>query len=93
VPALARLGCAVRRPEAGFYLWVGTPRGVPGTEYARRLLEEAPALAALPGEWLAEEVTGADGAREHPGAGHVRFALVPPLERCREAAARLAAWS
>jgi LL-diaminopimelate aminotransferase len=90
LPALARLGCEVARPEAGFYLWVGTPRGVPGTEYARRLLEEAPALAVMPGEWLAEDVPG---ERVHPGAGRVRFALVPPLERCREAAARLAAWS
>jgi LL-diaminopimelate aminotransferase len=90
LPALARLGCRTSRPQAGFYLWVGTPDRVPGTEFARRLLQEAPALAVLPGEWLAEDVPG---SAQPPGAGHVRLALVPPLERCREAAARLERWS
>lgn len=88
--ALRRLGCEVQRPRAGFYLWVGTPGGVSGEEFARRLLGEAPALAVMPGEWLAEPVAG---RARSPGAGRVRFALVPPLERCREAAERLATWS
>jgi LL-diaminopimelate aminotransferase len=90
IPALQRLGCDVARPRAGFYLWVGTPGGVSGVDYARRLLGEAPALAVMPGEWLAEPVVG---RTRSPGAGRVRFALVPPLERCREAAERLGAWA
>jgi LL-diaminopimelate aminotransferase len=89
VAALARLCCRVERPGSGFYLWVGTPDGGPGTDFARRLLQEAPALAVMPGEWLAEALR--DGS--HPGAGHVRFALVPGIERCIEAAARLSAWA
>jgi LL-diaminopimelate aminotransferase len=89
VPALLRLGCRVARPGSGFYLWVGTPDGGPGTAYARRLLEEAPALAVMPGEWLADPLR--DGS--NPGARHVRFALVPSLARCRQAAERLAAWA
>jgi LL-diaminopimelate aminotransferase len=92
VPALARIGCEVARPEAGFYVWAGTPRGVPGTEFARRLLQESPALAVMPGEWLAEPVVNG-GRSVHPGAGRVRFALVPDLQRCRQAAERLAAWA
>jgi len=90
IPALQRLGCEVQRPRAGFYLWVGTPGGGSGIEFARRLLGEQPALAVMPGEWLAEPV---DGRPVSPGAGRVRFALVPPLQRCHEAAERLAAWS
>ncbi len=93
IPALRRLGCDAVPPEAGFYLWVGTPRGVPGTEFARRLLEEAPALAVMPGEWLAEPVASGAGPAGNPGAGRVRFALVPDLQRCREAARRLESWS
>ncbi len=89
LPALSALGCEARLPEAGFYLWVGTPGGVSGVEFARRLLEERPALAVMPGEWLAE--TLADGS--HPGAGRVRLALIPDVDRCREAAGRLADWS
>jgi N-succinyldiaminopimelate aminotransferase len=58
--------------------------GLSGVEYARRLLA-GPALVVMPGEWLAEPL--ADG--RNPGAGRVRLALVPSLERCREAALRL----
>jgi len=90
LPALADLGCAVQRPQAGFYLWVGTPEGSSGVDFARRLLAEEPALAVMPGEWLADPV--ADVARQ-PGDGMVRFAMVPSLDRCREAADRLRRWS
>jgi LL-diaminopimelate aminotransferase len=89
LPSLSGLGCSVQRPEAGFYLWVGAPDGLSGVEFARRLLGEAPGLAVMPGEWLADPV--ADVARQ-PGDGMVRFAMVPSLDRCREAADRLAQW-
>jgi LL-diaminopimelate aminotransferase len=84
VAALREAGCAVETPGAGFYLWAATPGGEPGVEFARRLLL-GPGLAVMPGEWLAEPLRGGG----HPGAGRVRLALVPPVERCREAAARL----
>lgn len=89
VPALRRVGCRVDFPEAGFYLWGQVPDGR-GVDFARRLLEESPALAVLPGEWLTEPVPG---VHRQPGDGRIRLALVPSLERCREAAARLEAWS
>ena len=89
LPALQRVGCRVERPEAGFYLWVGTPDGVPGTDWARRLLEESPALVVMPGEWLADPV---EGRARQPGDGFVRIALVPSTDRCTEAAERLIRW-
>jgi len=84
VAALGEAGCAVERPGAGFYLWAATPGGEPGVEFARRLLL-GPGLAVMPGEWLAEPLRSG----VNPGAGRVRLALVPSIERCREAAARL----
>lgn len=97
VSALRRLGCDVAWPEAGFYLWCGTPDGGSGVDFARRLLAEDPALAVMPGEWLADPVgalaSGHGASAAAPGAGRVRWALVPDLERCREAARRLEAWS
>lgn len=89
VPALRAVGCDVAEPEAGFYLWVRCPGASSGVEFSRRLLGEAPALVAMPGEWLSDPV---DESGRPPGAGMVRFALVPSDERCREAAARLVAW-
>ncbi|MGQ0552081.1 MAG: aminotransferase class I/II-fold pyridoxal phosphate-dependent enzyme [Planctomycetota bacterium] len=86
VPALRRIGCTADVPSAGFYLWVGAPRGLSGVDFARQLLAGPTAIAVLPGEWLAEAVE--DGGPE-PGAGRVRLALVPSLARCQEAARRL----
>ncbi|HZL98699.1 MAG TPA: aminotransferase class I/II-fold pyridoxal phosphate-dependent enzyme, partial [Planctomycetota bacterium] len=53
VAALRAIGCTVELPGAGFYLWAATPRGESGVEFARRMLL-GPALAVMPGEWLAE---------------------------------------
>jgi LL-diaminopimelate aminotransferase len=89
VPALRAVGCQVECPAAGFYLWVRVPEGTTGLEFARALLDGPPALAVLPGEWLAEPV---EGVAVQPGQGRIRLALVPSLERCEQAAERLARW-
>jgi len=88
-PVLAEIGCRVQRPQAGFYLWVAVPAGESGVAFARRLLGESPALAAMPGEWLCDPVPE---VAHQPGDGMLRLALVPSLERCHEAAERLRAW-
>jgi N-succinyldiaminopimelate aminotransferase len=88
VAALREAGCAVETPGAGFYLWAATPQGEPGVSFARRLLL-GPALVVMPGEWLAEPLRSG----VQPGAGRVRLALVPSLDRCHAAAARLSDWS
>jgi aspartate/methionine/tyrosine aminotransferase len=50
---------------------------------AARLPE--PGIVCTPGEWLTQPAH--DGT--NPGAGYVRFSLVPPVERCKDAAQRL----
>jgi N-succinyldiaminopimelate aminotransferase len=72
---------APERPAGGFYLW---PR-VPGsdTEFARQLYA-ATGVTVLPGSYLSRAVAGVD-----PGAGHIRMALVAPLEDCVAAANRV----
>ena len=71
----------VKRPEAGFYLWVPTP--ISDTEFARRLYAEQH-VTVLPGSFLARESHGVN-----PGANYVRMALVAETEECLEAARRI----
>ena len=73
----------VERPDAGFYLWAGTPGD--DTAFARTLLEQGH-VRVLPGSYLSRAAGGAD-----PGAGRIRIALVAPLEDCVEAAQRIVA--
>jgi len=73
--AFARLGWTVEASEASFYLWMRVPDG-DDARFVDRLLTLG--IAALPGSFL--------GAA---GAGYVRWALVPALEGCAEAVARI----
>jgi N-succinyldiaminopimelate aminotransferase len=75
-------GClAVERPAASFYLWPRTP--VDDAEFARGLYAREN-VTVLPGSFLSRAAGGAN-----PGAGHVRIALVAPLDECVEAARRI----
>ncbi|BBL76742.1 succinyldiaminopimelate transaminase [Methylomagnum ishizawai] len=69
-------------PPAGFYLWPSTP----GDEqaFAQGLFAQQN-VTVLPGSYLSREAHGIN-----PGRGHVRMALVAPLENCVEAAHRIA---
>ena len=69
------------RPEAGFFLWARTP--IADADFARGLYRDYN-VNVLPGRFLAREAHGVN-----PGLDHVRMALVPPLEECLEAAARI----
>ena len=77
---LARLegALSVRSPEAGFYLWPQVE--MDDTEFAQTLYRDHH-VTVLPGQYL-----GRDGGYGNPGSGHVRIALVPPLEDCLHAA-------
>jgi LL-diaminopimelate aminotransferase len=86
VAALVRAGLPDCTPESTLYVWQRTPKGTSGVEFAQRLLDPAIAVVCTPGEWLSDPV--ADGT--NPGAGHVRFALVPSLEDTKRAAERIA---
>ncbi|NMC72348.1 MAG: aminotransferase class I/II-fold pyridoxal phosphate-dependent enzyme [Myxococcales bacterium] len=83
--ALERLGLPPARPAGAIYVWQPLPPGLDDREAARRLLRPDLAIVATPGSLLASPLP--DG--RHPGAGHLRFALVPPLHLVDEAVRRL----
>ena len=72
---------AVRRPDAGFYLWAETPAD--DCVFASDLLTQQN-VSVLPGSYLSRRAAGSN-----PGENHVRMALVAPLEDCSEAAQRI----
>jgi len=71
----------VSAPDAGFYLWPRTPGS--DTGFARELQAQQH-VAVLPGSFLSRTTPAGN-----PGAGHVRMALVAPLEDCITAATRI----
>lgn len=81
--ALAEAGLPPCRADATFYIWQKAPAGKTGLQLADEFLRLG--IVVTPGEWLADET--ADGV--NPGREYVRFALVPPLARVEEAAARI----
>jgi LL-diaminopimelate aminotransferase len=87
IPALRDVGCIVPSADATLYLWPRVPEGMDGLEFAKRLLAPEVAVVCTPGPALGEPL--ADGT--NPGRFHVRFALVPSVEDCRRAAARIRA--
>lgn len=85
VPALRDVGCEVFVPQATLYVWPRVPAGMDGLAFAKRLLDPSVAVVCSPGPALGENL--ADGT--HPGQRHVRFALVPSVEKVAEAAVRI----
>jgi len=79
----------VALPDAGFYLWAGTPeifKDSPYTtdvEFSRQLFAQYN-VVVLPGSYLAREAQG-----HNPGAGRIRMALVAETAECVEAAERI----
>jgi N-succinyldiaminopimelate aminotransferase len=71
LPALEAAGLRLAGSTATFYLWMDV--GGPSEEYARGLLERG--IVCAPGSFFGPA-----------GEGYVRFALVPPLEECKQAA-------
>ncbi|MDH5517234.1 MAG: succinyldiaminopimelate transaminase [Gammaproteobacteria bacterium] len=71
----------VQMPAASFYIWLKTP--VCEQEFAKQLFATQN-VTVLPGSYLSRDNNGFN-----PGAGHVRMALVAPLDECIEAAKRI----
>lgn len=68
-------------PAAGFYLWPRTPAD--DQDFARELYAQTN-VTVLPGSYLSRDQFGIN-----PGRGHVRMALVAPLDACVDAAERI----
>ena len=83
LPALRDAGLPATRSGATFYLW----QDVQGSDvdFAKKLLDPSIAIVVTPGSLISDVCEGGI----NPGAGYVRFALVPPIEQVREAAKRL----
>ena len=78
VKGLRSTGWDVTPPQAAFYVWVKTPKGLPSTDVAARLLEEAD-IVVTPGVGFGPS-----------GEGYVRATLTVDEARLREAADRIA---
>jgi LL-diaminopimelate aminotransferase len=74
---LSALGWKFRKPTAGFFCWVNTPRGLPSMDLCSRLIEEAH-VVTVPG-----------GGFGPAGEGYLRVALTVDEARIREAVARI----
>lgn len=74
---LAAIGWKFRKPTAGFFCWVNTPKNIGSMELCNRLLEEA-------------HVVTVPGAGFGPAAeGYLRMALTVDEARLREAVTRI----
>jgi LL-diaminopimelate aminotransferase len=77
VDGLNSIGWKVARPKATFYVWARVPNGRDSMAFAARLLKEAD-IVATPGVGF-----GASGE------GFIRMTLTVPVERLKEAVARI----
>ncbi|MBS3062390.1 MAG: aminotransferase class I/II-fold pyridoxal phosphate-dependent enzyme [Candidatus Diapherotrites archaeon] len=84
VSALKKAGMPDCTPPATLYLWQRAPQGMTGLDFALRLLQKDLGLVTTPGAWIARESNGLN-----PGKDFVRFALVPSLAECRQAAEKI----
>lgn len=85
VKALTSIGLPDCTPDSTLYLWQRVPEGMTSVDFAKRLLDPKISIVVTPGAWISDKTaTGLN-----PGEGYVRFALVPSLEKTREAAERL----
>ena len=75
---LAKLGWNFRKPTAGFFCWVNTPKGIKSMDLCARLLEEA-YVVTVPGAGFGP-----------PAEGYLRMALTVDVARLEEAVARIA---
>ena len=76
--SLSALGWKFRKPIAGFFCWVNTPKNLPSMDLCSRLIEEA-YVVTVPGAGFGPA-----------GEGYLRMALTVDVNRLKEAAQRIA---
>ncbi|MBI5754446.1 aminotransferase class I/II-fold pyridoxal phosphate-dependent enzyme, partial [Candidatus Peregrinibacteria bacterium] len=93
VKGLRAAGLESALPQATFYVWQKAPKGMSDVEFAKKLLEPEIGIVVTPGSLISDEcdVVGADGRikKVNPGAGYVRFALMPSVKEIKEAVKKL----
>ncbi len=82
--ALAEAGLPDCRPSSTLYIWQKVPEGMTSVDFAKKLLDKEVAIVTTPGAWISSDVDGLN-----PGEGYVRFAMVPTIADCKEAAERI----
>lgn len=85
INALLAAGLPACTPDSTIYIWQKGPDGMTSVEFATRLLAPEVAIVATPGTWISDVTDNG----LNPGEGYVRFALVPDIEKTKEAARRI----
>lgn len=87
---LENIGLPVRRSQATFFIWQRVPADssnpddpAPDITFAKKLLNPEIAIVVTPGSLIS------DPCPINPGAGHVRFALMPTIQEFQQAARSL----
>ena len=80
--ALTDIGLPDCTPKATMYIWQKVP--MDSVEFAKKLLDPSIACVVTPGNWISDSVD-----KVNPGDGYVRFALVPTIHDCKEAAEKI----
>ena len=84
VNALTSIGLDDCTPDASLYIWQKIPKGIDSIAFAKRLLQKDTAIVVTPGASFSIDFNGFN-----PGKDYVRFALVPTMQECRDAAKRI----
>ncbi|MHC1609392.1 MAG: aminotransferase class I/II-fold pyridoxal phosphate-dependent enzyme [Candidatus Methanofastidiosia archaeon] len=71
-------------PEATFYIWQEVPENLGSVEVTKRMLDPSIGIVTTPGKWISQDFNG-----KNPGENFIRFALVPSVEQCKEAAEKI----
>lgn len=84
--AFDAMGLERSKSNSTFYIWQKAPSGMSDVDFVKKLVETG--IVATPGSFISKDCRYKK-EDVNPGAGYVRFALVPPLTRVKEAAERL----
>jgi LL-diaminopimelate aminotransferase len=84
IKAMVNAGLEKCEPKATIYIWQKCPDGLSSVDFAKKLLTKDIAVVTTPGSWISNKLNGIN-----PGEGYVRFALVPTIEECKQAAKRI----
>lgn len=88
IAGLKAIGLEAELPKATFYLWQKVPAGMTDVEFATKLLDPEIGIVVTPGSLISDECEY-NGKKINPGAGYVRFALMPSMEEIKEAVEKM----